>query len=234
MNKRRLFLTAIIISQLLIFHIHIFSQDNTSDEIIPGTILEDDFGFEMIYVPSGTFQMGIDEEFFRELVVNGIFTDFANLDSIAREASYGVFETYETTLQSFWIDRYELTINQYERSYLRCFETNDCSNNNLPQLLTWEESVSFCAGRGARLATEEEWEYAASGSNNFIFPWGNELNFDLDNNQDYVDFDFDLYEVGSRSQNISWIGVFDMAGNAEEWTDNLYQPYYRWGRNFAC
>jgi formylglycine-generating enzyme required for sulfatase activity len=188
-----------------------------------GEIVTDPLGFEMIYVPSGTVQMGIDVDAFSDMVTTGIFSNFGGVNLISLEEDSGVFETYETTLHGFWIDRYELTVNQYERISQRCVEINNCSNSNLPQLLAWDEAVRFCAGRGARLPTEQEWEYAASGPDNLIFPWGDELTTELLDYQTYIGFD--LYDVGSRPLNVSWIGVFDMAGNAEEWTDDLFQPY---------
>lgn len=191
-----------------------------------GEIATDRLGFEMVYVPSGTVQMGIDVDLFTELVTTGIFSEFSGINTISIEESYGAFETYETTLQGFWIDRYEVTANQYETSYQRCVDIGDCSNSNLPQLLTWIKALEFCVARGARLPTEEEWEYAASGPDNLIFPWGNEFNAEFLYNPDYLSFE--LYDVGSRSLNVSWAGLYDMAGNAAEWTDDLFQPYYSW------
>ena len=140
-----------------------------------GDIVTDQYGFEMVYVPSGTVQMGIDIDVFSELVTTGIFSEFGGENLIPLQEDAGVFETYETTVQGFWMDRYEVTVDEYERIVLQCFSTNTCSDNHLPQLLTWNEAVRFCAGRGARLPMEHEWEYAASGSENLIFPWGNEL-----------------------------------------------------------
>ncbi|MEQ8675962.1 MAG: SUMF1/EgtB/PvdO family nonheme iron enzyme [Aggregatilineales bacterium] len=197
---------------------------NDADSVVE--IATDRLGFEMVYVPSGTVEMGIDIDLFTDLVTTGIFSEGSGINTIANQGYYGVFETYETTLQGFWMDRYEVTANQYETSYQRCVDMGNCSNSNLPQLLTWTEALAFCVARGARLPTEEEWEYAASGPDNFIFPWGNEFNSEFLDNPDYLSFE--LYDVGSRSFNVSWAGLYDMAGNAAEWTDDLFQPYYSW------
>jgi formylglycine-generating enzyme required for sulfatase activity len=200
------------------------AQENSDTTL---EIVTDPLGFEMIYVPSGTVQMGIERDVFSEMAITGIFSEYAGgVTGIEIQESYGVFETYEITLQGFWIDKYEVTANQYERISLRCVELDNCSNSNLPQLLTWDDAIRFCAGRGSRLPTESEWEYAASGPDNFIFPWGNELDAELVDNQEYTEFE--LYEVGSHPLNVSWIGAFDMVGNADEWTDSPFQPYYPW------
>ena len=221
--KRVFFILFIVMLFPYTFLTNLQAQENST---IEGEIVTDRLGFEMVYVPSGTVQMGIDVDVFLDLVTTGIFADFGGENLISLQKDSGVFETYEATVQGFWVDRYEVTVDKYERIVLQCSSTNTCSDNFLPQLLTWDEAVRFCAGRGARLLTEPEWEYTASGSDNLLFPWGNELNSASLDYQDYIGFE--LYEVGSRPHNVSWAGVFDMAGNAEEWVDDLFHPYYSW------
>jgi len=221
---KKLHASLVILMCIFLFYpVTLQAQENSDSRTVMAI---DRLGFEMVFVPSGTVQMGIDVEVFRDLIANGVFAEFGGERLVSLELGYGVFETYEITLQEFWVDRYEVTIDQYERIYHQCFSTNTCPDSNLPQLLTWDEAVRFCAGRGARLLSEEEWEYVASGSENFIFPWGNEFTSEFSNNPDYLSFT--MYDVGTRQHNVSWIGVFDMAGNAEEWTNDLYRPYYSW------
>lgn len=197
-------------------------------------VVIDPYGFEMVYVPTGSFEMGITRQQFRNFIVSGALGDVPDfqinfLEDIAAEQ--GVFDTYTATAHAFWIDRYEVTIEQYSSRTELCIGTGQCSSINLssipelasdpdqPQVqVTWFDAMRFCIGREARLPSEEEWEYAASGPDNWHFPWGNNLI------PDYIATD-STYPVGSKAGNVSWIGAYDMAGNAGEWVENRLMPY---------
>jgi formylglycine-generating enzyme required for sulfatase activity len=210
------------------------AQDSTSTPIAPGTVVQDRWGIEMVYVPSGSFEMGIDRELFRELhSEDGIFSfedvygevNETYFDLLINADAYsGFLDTYTVSLPAFWIDRYEVTIQQYESWMEVCIGTGNCNGiiqtpvPQQPVFVTWYNAQHFCIGRGARLPTEEEWEYAASGPENYIFPWGNIPEFE--------NADANLnYEVGSKPGNVSWIGAYDMAGNAQEWVEDHFLPY---------
>jgi formylglycine-generating enzyme required for sulfatase activity len=151
-------------------------------------------GVEMVRVPAGCFEMGHDAGRRDERPAHEICFDDA-----------------------FWIDRYEVTNAQYG-------EAGHFAGDNRPrENLTWFEARDFCASRDARLPTEAEWEYAASGPDNLIYPWGNELiedNLVFDRNANN-----ETAEVGSRLEGASWVGVLDMAGNVWEWVSSAYEPY---------
>ena len=108
------------------------------------------------------------------------------------------------------------------------------------------QAVSYCAFRDSRLATEAEWEFAARGETNRLFPWGNaqptadhvnacgrecsrwhdEVGLNLEMHGVLFDED-DGYSgtapVGSFPLGATSDGVMDLIGNVFEWTaDGLY------------
>ena len=108
------------------------------------------------------------------------------------------------------------------------------------------QAVSYCAFRDSRLATEAEWEFAARGETNRLFPWGNaqpsadhvnacgrecsrwhdEVGLNVEMHGVMFDED-DGYSgtapVGSFPLGATSDGVMDLIGNVFEWTaDGLY------------
>lgn len=206
------------------------AQDDPTPE--RGTLAEDVLDFHMVYVPSGNVQMGVpieDLESLNRLLELDIEANFENSRSL------GVLDVYTTTVTGFWIDQYEVTIAQYQEYHHLCMATGRCldvrtlgrpeleTDVQQPQVgVSWYDAMMFCNMRGARLPTEVEWEYAASGPENFLFPWGN--NPDLQNVRSNALLE-GTYPVGSLAQNVSWVGAYDMAGNAAEWVEDRFGPY---------
>ncbi|MGD8813812.1 MAG: SUMF1/EgtB/PvdO family nonheme iron enzyme [Anaerolineales bacterium] len=184
-------------------------------------------GVEMVLVPAGCFRMGNNNSTPEERPVHGICFD-----------------------RPFWIDRTEVTVSQfgnflndqpesvtnYERWVQDSLQSDDprtqlersgevweskFQQDQRPlQWVKWIGANDFCRWRGARLPTEAEWEYAARGPDNNLYPWGNELI--MDNIVRYRDRNPD---VGSIPQGASWVGALDMSGSVFEWTSSLYRPY---------
>jgi serine/threonine protein kinase len=162
----------------------------------------------MLPVPGGTFMMGTD-------------TDGAT------------FETprHRVEVAPFWLAETETTNADYAM-YLRRhrsvprpteWKTRDAfppGEATLPVVgVDWESASAYCAWAypdGGRLATEEEWEWAARGSESREFVWGGEPDDDAAN---YGPSARDsLAPVGSYPKSTSRDGIVDLAGNAYEWT----------------
>ncbi len=82
--------------------------------------------------------------------------------------------------------------------------------------VTRAEAEAFCEREGVRLPTEEEWEAAARGADDRLWPWGDELP-----DQSRATFAAGIgspSEAGLHPGGASPFGALDMAGNVGEWT----------------
>ena len=178
---------------------------------------------EMFLVTSGTFMMGSD----------------------APDASPNEKPATRTSVSCFYISRFPITNAQYEIFDATHREKRAAwADDNHPVVhVSQRECAKFCEwlskrdGRRYRLPTEAEWEYAARGLENRIYPWGPSLsrgdlaNF-ADSNTNFAWRDpliDDGYAqsspVGSYPLGASPFGIEEMAGNVWEWCQDFFELY---------
>lgn len=90
--------------------------------------------------------------------------------------------------------------------------------------VSWFESVAFClwlsdmTGEKIMLPTEDQWQFAAQGTKGLTYPWGNDWNRDLcNNNVDKKGIGKTTPVTQYEGKGDSPFGVVDMAGNVWEW-----------------
>lgn len=230
-NPRTIQFTGIIVVALILFIFggNYLIQNFPSFTQTPGigsTMIGED-GMTLVFVPAGEFIMGSNEE-----------TDEQPI--------------HQVYLDAYWIDQTEVT----NAMYAKCVDAHQCnppSNSssythpsyfgnsefdNYPVLyVSWDDAVTYCEYVGRRLPTEAEWEKAARGEDGNIYPWGNVfdgdvLNFcDTNCSSDWADTTTndgyeDVAPVGNYIDGVSIYGVFDMAGNVEEWVEDWFDENY--------
>ena len=197
----------------------------------------EDAGKGMALIPGGTFEMGIAE------------ADLARLEEFFQMKGRQLFEPelpkHSVTVNGFWMDRNLVTNAQFKEFVERHPEwragriSQGLHNGHYlehwkggevkPEIaqypvanVSWYAAVAYCQAEGKRLPTEAEWEFAAKGNRNGIFPWGNEP-------ADKTRANYSNSGLGTPSKVGSYpgngFGLFDMAGNVWEYLADEWAPY---------
>ncbi len=90
--------------------------------------------------------------------------------------------------------------------------------------VTWWGAVEYCRTLNRRLPTEAEWERAARGAQNNIYPWGFE--YDTARAMSSLPENSGTVAVDSFPTGASPYGIYNMAGNVSEWVFDWYQADY--------
>jgi formylglycine-generating enzyme required for sulfatase activity len=182
-------------------------------------------GIEMVRVPAGAFAMG------------------------SRRGKEDASAVHTVRVDSFLMDRYEVTQAEYERLGTKEAFANPShfKGPTLPvEQVTWAQAAFYCNARsrdeglepcydeksgecnfqaaGYRLPTEAEWEYACRAGTDADYSFGN----DPRKLGEYAWFADNsskkTHPVGQKKPN-PW-GLFDMHGNVAEWCNDAYEPSY--------
>jgi formylglycine-generating enzyme required for sulfatase activity len=99
--------------------------------------------------------------------------------------------------------------------------------DNLPRVnITWFEAMAFCywlsaqTGLTVRLPSEQQWQRAAQSNDQREYPWGNVFDASRTNTQETKPTKttpVDYYRQGR-----SYFGLYDMAGNVQQWCITEY------------
>jgi formylglycine-generating enzyme required for sulfatase activity/serine/threonine protein kinase len=196
----------------------------------------------MVYIPGGAFDMGSDQKLTKKECGLG-----------KENAESRPFKKHRVTVTPYCIDKLEVSVADYKT----CITAGKCTppghskdepleaNNPFEfnkldhpiDLVDFAQAKGYCSYRRARLPTEEEWEFAARGTDGRKYPWGDWPKGRRLTCQDVHQADRTYaaafgegsdcfnkeahgpWPVGHAKDGASPFGVLDMAGNVMEWVD---------------
>ncbi len=196
------------------------------------TEIMDAQGVSMVLVPAGEFIMGSTADAaFAECLKQ-------NPDDCARNLLIDEEPPHQVYLESFYMDKYEVT----NAAYGRCVDAGVCippksstshthttyyGNSEFDEYpviyVDWNMAKTYCEWRDSDLPTEAQWEKAARGMDDRMYPWGEGIGCDKAN---YNNCKGDTTKVGSYLDGVSPFGLYDMAGNVREWVNDWYDANY--------
>jgi len=165
-------------------------------------ITQKELGMEFVYISPGTFMMGT--------------------------PASGAGRQHQVTLtKGYYLQMTEVTQSQWQA--VMGNNPSKFKGDNLPvECVSWNDVQEFIRklnqmdpGKGYRLPTEAEWEYACRAGTTTAYYWGKSM----DGSYCWYDGNSSgkTHEVGTKKPN-AW-GLFDMIGNIYEWCQDWYGDY---------
>ncbi len=188
---------------------------------------------ELVAIPAGSFTMGSQRGYGDESPPHTVELDsYAIGVTPVTVGQYRVFvEAGGYRERKYWTEpgwKWIQDLNVAEPRYWD--EAEWTGDDDLPVVgVHWHEAVAYCnwlaeaTGFAYRLPTEAEWEKAARGTDERLYPWGNEFDSARCNTSES-----NLGRttpVGRYPQGASPYGVLDMSGGVWEWTSSANAPY---------
>ena len=197
----------------------------TSIPRIGSTYVSPQDSMKMVFIPAGEFIMGGDA-YYHESPIHLVRLNALWIDQT--EVTNAMFATFLNEHSNLLGDRITALDTIDEDAHIHLVDGSWQANKGYeahPVVeVTWYGAVAYCSWAGRRLPTEAEWEKAARGTDEHVYPWGNdEPNAEMLNFNDDIG---DTTKVGSYPKGASPYGVLDMAGNVWEWTADWYAPAY--------
>ena len=168
---------------------------------------------EWVSIPGGRFMMGTDYGF---------------------KEYNDALPVHEVAIKTFEMAKTAVTVEQYAECVIKggCTQPHTggyCNwdvagrENHPVNCLDWDQAVQYARFKGARLPSEAEWEYAATGGGrNQKYPWGNEPpTGDLAVINSYGTMPVCSKPAGNTAQ-----GLCDMSGNIQQWVQGVYRESY--------
>jgi iron(II)-dependent oxidoreductase len=191
----------------------------------------------MVKIPAGDFLFRVDG-----LEIEGNNT--VGLDvQYPWEDSARQHHVHPMEIAGFWIDKFPVTNADFKRfldathyhpkddhHFLKDWKDGAYPSGWEKKPVTWvsqDDARAYAAWAGKRLPHEWEWQYAAQGTDQRVYPWGNVW---LDSAVPAPDKTRDLTApdaVDAHPQGASPFGVMDMVGNVWQWTEEFEDQHTR-------
>lgn len=199
------------------------SEEEKANETVPET--------KLVEIPAGPFLFGATEKQVET------FTQMAlvNYPGLVEETrARFVTPPRMESVNRFYISEFEVTNQEFQRfvestgyvpesdvDYLKHWTTSTVFPEwaaSFPVIwVSQQDTAAYCQWIGGRLPTEIEWEKAARGTDQNVFPWGDTLE-----DRNTANFNTnELEPVGNRPGDRSPYGVYDLGGNVAELTATL-------------
>jgi iron(II)-dependent oxidoreductase len=206
---------------------------------IPPTKAPASVAAAMVRIPAGDFLFkvaGIEIEGFNDV---GVDVQYPWEDSPRR------FHQHLMPMKSFYIDEFPVTNLEFKKfmdtthyhpkddlNFLRDWKDGSYPEGWENKPVTWvsqEDARAYASWAGKRLPHEWEWQYAAQGGDERLYPWGNDWDESAVPAPDKSRTMRGPDPVDAHPKGASPFGVMDMIGNVWQWTEEFVDEHTRGG-----